>query len=94
MKLKRMSLRFNLDNKADRKAWDSLEILPDSKNKAVITAINSYFDNKNEVAEIIRQTIKECLKDISVIGATSPPTETLSEDENFLLDSLNDFLGD
>ncbi len=94
MKLKRMSLRFNLENEADRKAWESLDNLPDSKNKAVITAINSYFDNKNEVTEIIQKTIRECLRDVSVIGATPPPTETLSEDENFLLDSLNDFLGD
>lgn len=40
MSVKRMSLRFNLDNEAERKAWEYLKNATDSKNKAVITAIN------------------------------------------------------
>ena len=36
MSIKRMSLRFNLDNESDRKAWEHLQSIPDSKNKAVI----------------------------------------------------------
>lgn len=40
MSIKRMSLRFNLDNKADRSAWEYLKNITDSKNKAVITAVN------------------------------------------------------
>ena len=42
---KRFSLRFNLDNGADRKAWEHLQSAPDSKNKAIISAINAYFES-------------------------------------------------
>lgn len=33
MSIKRMSLRFNLDNEADRKAWELLQNLSGSKTK-------------------------------------------------------------
>ena len=39
MSIKRMSLRFNLDNEADRKAWEHLKNTANSKNKAVISEI-------------------------------------------------------
>ena len=44
MSIKRMSLRFNLDNEADRKAWKHLKNTANSKNKAVITAINQFYE--------------------------------------------------
>ena len=90
---KRFSLRFNLDNEADRKAWEYLQSAPDSKNKAIISAINAYFENDGRMETIIKQTIRECLKDISVVqAATEEPTEEISEDENTLMDSLEMFL--
>lgn len=49
MSIKRMSLRFNLDNEADRKAWEHLKITADSKNKAVITAINQFYEPHTEI---------------------------------------------
>ena len=94
MNIKRISLRFNLDNKADRKAWEHLKNVTDSKNKAVITAINQFYEPHTETTEVIRKTIQECLQNLSVIQTESAqPTETLSEEENLLLDSLDDFLG-
>ena len=94
MKLKRMSLRFNLENENDRKVWKHLQDLSGSKNKAVISAINGYFEKDNNLAEVIRETIKECLRDMSVVQIqTEPTTERLSEEENELMDSLNMFLG-
>ena len=89
---KRFSLRFNLDNEADRKAWEYLQSAPDSKNKAIITAINAYFETDGKVETIIRETIKECLKDISVVKTEEAPTEEISEDENTLMDSLEMFM--
>ena len=90
---KRFSLRFNLDNEADRKAWEYLQSAPDSKNKAIISAINAYFENDGRMETIIKQTIRECLKDISVVQAvTEEPTEEISEDENTLMDSLEMFM--
>ena len=44
MSIKRMSLRFNLNNEADRKAWEYLKNAADSKNKAAITAINQFYE--------------------------------------------------
>ena len=89
---KRFSLRFNLDNEADRKAWEYLQSAPDSKNKAIISAINAYFETDGKVETIIRETIKECLKDISVVKTEEAPTEEISEDENTLMDSLDLFM--
>ena len=90
---KRFSLRFNLYNEADRRAWEHLQTAPDSKNKAIISAINAYFESDGNLEKVIRETIRECLKDISVVQAvTEEPTEEISEDENTLMDSLEMFM--
>ena len=90
MSTKRRSLRFNLENKEELRAWEYLENFKGSKNSAVISAINSYFEPKDDLKEIIRETIRECLKDVQVASAK---TEALSEEENDLLDSVDMFLG-
>ncbi len=90
---KRFSLRFNLDNEADRRAWEHLQSAPDSKNKAIISAINTYFETDGNIEKVIRETIRECLKDISVVKTlVEEPTEEISEDENTLMDSLEMFM--
>ena len=90
---KRFSLRFNLDNEVERKAWEHLQSAPDSKNKAIISAINAYFETDGNIEKVIRETIRECLKNISVVQAvTEEPTEEISEDENTLMDSLEMFM--
>ena len=95
MNIKRMSLRFNLDNEADRKAWEHLKNTANSKNKAVITAINQFYEPHTETTEVIRKTIRECLQNFSAIQTESAqPTEALSEEENELMDSLDMFLGE
>lgn len=53
MSIKRMSLRFNLNNEADCKAWEHLKNATDSKNKAVITAINQFYEPHTEITEVI-----------------------------------------
>lgn len=95
MNLKRISLRFNLDNVTDRKAWEHLQEMPYSKNKTILTAINRLFDENNGITEVIRQTIRECFKDIAIVSTDAgKAVENISEEENSLLDSLDDFLGD
>ena len=90
---KRFSLRFNLDNEAERKAWEHLQSVPDSKNKTIISAINAYFETDGNIEKVIRETIRECLKDISVAQTVAEaPTEEISEDENTLMDSLDMFM--
>ena len=89
---KRFSLRFNLDNEVERKAWERLQSAPDSKNKAIIASINAYFETDGNIEKVIRETIRECLKDISVVKVAEEPTEEISEDENTLMDSLDLFM--
>ena len=89
---KRFSLRFNLDNEAERKAWEYLQSAPESKNKTIISAINAYFETDGNIEKVIRETIRECLKDISVVKAAEEPIEEISEDENTLMDSLDLFM--
>ena len=89
---KRFSLRFNLDNESERKAWEHLQSAPDSKNKAIIASINAYFETDGNIEKVIRETIRECLKDISVVKTETAPAEEISEDENSLMDSLDMFL--
>ena len=90
---KRFSLRFNLDNEVERKAWEHLRSAPDSKNKAIIASINAYFETDGNLEKVIRETIRECLKDVSVAQAVADkPTEEISEDENTFMDSLDMFL--
>ena len=89
---KRFSLRFNLDTEAERKAWEHLQSAPNSKNKTIISAINAYFETDGNIEKVIRETIRECLKDISVVKVAEEPTEGISEDENTLMDSLDLFM--
>ena len=89
---KRFSLRFNLDNEAERKAWEHLQSVLDSKNKTIISAINAYFEADGNIEKVIRETIRECLKDMPVVKAAEEPIEEISEDENTLMDSLDMFL--
>ena len=89
---KRFSLRFNLDNEAERKAWEHLQSVLDSKNKTIISAINAYFETDGNIEKVIRETIRECLKDVPIIKAVEEPIEEISEDENTLMDSLDLFM--
>ena len=89
---KRFSLRFNLDNEAERKAWEHLQSAPDSKNKVIIASINAYFETDGNIEKVIRETIRECLKDVPIIKAVEEPIEEISEDENTLMDSLDLFM--
>lgn len=94
MSIKRMSLRFNLAREDDRKAWEYLQSLSETKNKAVIEAINRLEETDESLAQVIETTIRNCFKDISVVQTKEEEHPlTLSEEENDLLDSLDDFFG-
>lgn len=93
MKIKRLSLRFNLENETDRKAWEHLQTVTDSKNKTIISAINCSFEQDSNFTKVIRETIKDCLKGISISQTTDvEPIEKVSADEDALMDSLDLFL--
>ena len=97
MSIKRISLRFNLDNESDRKAWEHLQSIPGSKNKAIIDALNASSQQENSIRELIRQTIRECLSAGTFVPAdiSSQAAEAeVSEDEAALLDAMDAFMGD
>lgn len=94
MSIKRMSLRFNLAREDDRKAWEYLQSLSTSRNKAVIEAINRLEETDEALARVIEMTIRNCFKEISAVQTREEnQPQTLSEEENSLLDSLDDFFG-
>ena len=92
MSVKRMSLRFNLDKEEERRAWEHLQAVPGSRNRAVINAINQTLPE--DLADVIRSTVRECFREFSAVPAEKPvQIPAISEDELGLLDSLEDFLG-
>ena len=95
MNLKRISVRFNLENDLDRKAWEYLQSVKGSKNNTVISAVNAYFQPDTvAISDVIRQTIKECFQNVAIMQAKPEERQdTLSEDESSLLDTLDEFLG-
>lgn len=96
MSVKRMSLRFNLDNESDRRAWEHLQSFPGSRNKAAIDAVNAFFEQADTISNLIRETIRECLSAGTFVSADISSQEVepeISEDEEALLDAMDDFMG-
>ena len=96
MSIKRMSLRFNLENESDRRAWEHLQSFPGSRNKAAIDAINAFFEQADTISDLIRETIRECLSAGTFVPADISSQEEepeISEDEEALLDAMDAFMG-
>lgn len=90
MSIKRISVRFNLEKADDRRAWNILQDQPGSKNELIIEALNSLGVPNDSIRQVIESTIRGCLQNVFLKEAPS----ALSEEENELLDSLDEFLGD
>ena len=92
MSYKRISVRFNMDVDAERKAW---EIIHEKGNgfvgKEVINAINTS-DGLSSLEKMIRKVVSEELKKATLIpfeqAVHDPETE---EAENNILDFLENF---
>ena len=96
MSIKRMSLRFNLENESDRRAWEHLQSFPGSRNKAAIDALNAFFEQADTISDLIRETIRECLSAGTFVPADISSQEEepeISEDEEALLDAMDAFMG-
>ena len=84
MTSKRISVRFNLDNPEELKAWEDLHRLKtDSLNKEIISMINASRQN-NDLRELLRQTITVALQ-----GMSFQPVEIKSEITESDLAALN-----
>ena len=93
MSIKNVKIRFNLDKKNDRKAYDYLQGADHSYSKAVISAICEYLKLSERVAtedvflERVITTIKEELAKTNPLGGLlqfvqTPPAQIPAEKEN------------
>lgn len=81
--VKSICVRFNLDNEADRKAWEKIHNGSKSANRVIIDAINN---SENEIAETIRTVLKEFF-------SAGQPIAIPTQQETDLQDVDFDFLG-
>ena len=94
MQIKRMTLRFDLDNPEDRQAWEYLRGLnPASMNRAVLAIVNQAEQAARiggMVRGIIREELSAALRQVPV---QSVRTEAVSEDgaDDTIMDFLNSF---
>lgn len=93
MKLKRFSLRFNLDREDDRRAWEALHRMDArSINREIITRINAK-EQTDVLKELIHQIVSEELERTAENGHDRPAAraEASAEDLNAVFDFLNSF---
>lgn len=81
--VKSICVRFNLDNEAERKAWEKIHNGSKSANRAIIDAINN---SENEIAETVRTVLKEFF-------SAGQPIAIPTQQETDLQDVDFDFLG-
>ena len=87
MKVKRLSLRFNLDREDDRRAWEALHRMDArSINQEIIARINAK-EQTDVLKELIRQTVFEELERTAKNSRDRPAAQDL----NAVFDFLNSF---
>lgn len=94
MQIKRMTLRFDLDNPEDRQAWEYLRNLnPASMNRAVLAIVNQA-EQAERISGIVRSVIREELcTALCQVPVQTVRTETANEDgaDDTIMDFLNNF---
>lgn len=94
MQIKRMTIRFDLDNPEDRQAWEYLRGLnPATMNRAVLAIVNQAEQAARiggMVRGIIREELSAALRQVPVQPVR---TEAVSEDgaDDTIMDFLNSF---
>ena len=92
------NIRFNLDNEADRKAWEHLRNMDRKKyksyTKAVVVALNDYFDRQERLADDsyletrekedaflkkVLDTINQGLQEYSAVGLFGGLTQLMNK---------------
>ena len=88
MNEKRLSIRFYMDDEADLMIWNYLMEQPKgSRQNAIKIAILHEICGANEKADIkqlIQETIKDCLKDVSVTQENNEHNEIPSDVLGFI----------
>lgn len=82
---KSICVRFDLDNEADRKAWEKIHNGSKSANRAIIDAINN--SGNDSIAETLRAVLNEFFAAGQPVAIPEKQQETDLQDVDF------DFLG-
>ena len=93
MKIKRFSLRFNLDWEDDRRAWEALHRMDaQSINKEIIARINAK-EQTDVLKDFIRQVVSEELAKVPQGSSVQPPPqqENCAEEIENVFDFLDSF---
>ena len=94
VQIKRMTIRFDLDNPEDRQAWEYLRGLnPASMNRAVLAIVNQA-EQAARIGGMVRGIIREELSaTLRQVPVQSVRTEAVSEDgaDDTIMDFLNSF---
>ena len=94
MQIKRMTLRFDLDNPEDRQAWEYLRSLnPASMNRAVLAIVNQA-EQAERISGMVRSIIREELCAVLYQAPVQTVrTETANGDgaDDTIMDFLNSF---
>ena len=94
VQIKRMTLRFDLDNPEDRQAWEYLRSLnPASMNRAVLAIVNQA-EQAARIGGMVRSIIREELCAALHQAPVQPVRmETVNEDgaDDTIMDFLNSF---
>ena len=89
MNSKRISFRFNLDDKDDLSAWEYLHRLNvESFNKEIFSMINASRQN-SDLRELLRQTITVAMQGMALQPVEKKPE--ISENDLAALDFINSF---
>lgn len=90
MNLKRFSIRFNLDDKEDLRAWELIHQNDDcSISKEVIRLINRSYE-LSDLESLIRKVVSDEFEKRR-LNPSSFEVESNPEDENTILDFLDSF---
>ena len=90
MNLKRFSIRFNLDDKEDLRAWELIHQNDDrSISKEIIRIINRSYE-LSDLESLIRKVVSDEFEKRR-LNVSSFEVESNPEDENTILDFLDSF---
>jgi hypothetical protein len=91
MNLKRFSIRFNLDDKEDLKAWERIHQFDDGFiSKEIIRIINRSYELP-DLEALIRKAVSEELEKAKLVLSSSEPVISDLENENTVMDFLDSF---
>lgn len=62
MSIKRMSLRFNLDNEADRSAWEHLKNATDSKTRQLLLLSINFMSHTQKLQRLLEKLFESACK--------------------------------